>query len=97
MSQGWLSFSHLTVPIVVEVTDEHSSLLLRRRRPRSKRNVIKVYETRVAAIEAVKRRPQLRLVELPLLYSRRQEFVEMDKACETVNTGWDATVDYQLF
>lgn len=72
----------MTVPVDVEVADEHRGLLLRRRRPRGKRNVIKVYETRVAAVEAVKGWPQRGLVKLPLLDGRRQELVEVDEACE---------------
>lgn len=72
----------MTVPVDVEVADEHCCLLLCRRRPRDKRNVIKVYEPRVAAVEAVKGWPQLGLVKLPLLDGRRQELVKMDKACE---------------
>ena len=72
----------MTVPVDIKVADEHRGLLLRRRRPGGERNVIKVYETRVAAIEAVKGWPQLGLVELPLLDRRRQELVKMDEACE---------------
>lgn len=78
---------HLAVPAIVKVTDQHRGLLLRRRRPRRKRNVGKVYETRVAAVKAVERRPQVCLVELPLLDRSRQELVEVDASCDNkINT-----------
>lgn len=83
--------SHLTVPVDVEVADEHRGFFLRRRRPRGKRDVVKVYEARVAAVEAVKGRPQIGLVELPLLNSRREELVEVDRTCE--GRGPDAMYD----
>lgn len=53
-----------------------------RRRPRGERDVLKVYEARMAAVEAVESRPEDCPIHVPLLDRRRQKLVKVDEPCE---------------
>ena len=69
------------VPVHVEVREDRRRLLRVGLRPRGERNVVEVNESRVAAVEAVERRPELCLVQPPLLYRGGEELVVVDESC----------------